>query len=51
MAEDVGEKSVKIDLRTRTEKADRVEPSRLISVIPVANADGTLDIIHMFHHD
>ena len=46
MAEGVGEKSSKIDLRTKLEKTDRNGPSRLISVFTMDSTDGTLDIFY-----
>lgn len=46
MAEGIGEKSSKIDSRTKLEKMDRDEPSRLISVFTMDNSDGTLDIFY-----
>jgi NADH:ubiquinone oxidoreductase subunit C len=38
---------IKVDLRGRLERGSK-EPSRLISIIPVDNADGTFDLIYMF---
>jgi len=38
---------VKADLKNQLEKSGS-EPSRLISIIPLDNADGTLDLIYMF---
>ena len=35
------------DIRSRSERS-RTQPSRLISIIPVDNADGSLDLIYMF---
>jgi len=49
MAEGVSEKPV-IDVRQRLAKADRYGPSRLISIFPVDNADGTFDLIYAFQH-
>jgi len=36
------------DLKAKLIKADRFGPSRLISIFPLDNADGTIDIIYMF---
>jgi NADH:ubiquinone oxidoreductase subunit C len=38
---------IKVDLRGRLERGS-TRPSRLISIIPVDNADGTFDLIYMF---
>lgn len=46
MAAGVGEKSSKINLRTKLEKTDRDGPSRLISVFAMDDTDGTLDIFY-----
>jgi NADH:ubiquinone oxidoreductase subunit C len=37
-----------IDVRDRLRQAESLGPARLISIFPVDNADGTLDIIYMF---
>jgi NADH:ubiquinone oxidoreductase subunit C len=39
---------IKADLKKRLERSGP-EPSRLISIISLDNADGTLDLIYMFH--
>jgi NADH:ubiquinone oxidoreductase subunit C len=37
-----------IDVRDRLKQAEEIGPARLISIFPLDNADGTLDIIYMF---
>jgi Ni,Fe-hydrogenase III component G len=37
-----------IDVRERLRQIDPQAPARLISIFPVDNADGTLDVIYMF---
>ena len=46
MAEGAGEKSSKIDLRTKPEKTDRDGPPRPISMCTIDNTDGTLDTFY-----
>ncbi len=50
MAEDVSERPV-IDVRQKLAKADRYGPSRLISVFPIDNADGTFELMYVFQHN
>lgn len=38
-------------LRAKLDKADRYGPSRLISIFPMDNSDGTMDLIYMFQHN
>ncbi|HVO78121.1 MAG TPA: hypothetical protein VMS79_04550, partial [Methanomassiliicoccales archaeon] len=40
-----------IDVRDKLKKAERYGPSRLIAVIPLDNADGTIDLIYVFQHN
>ncbi|MGD1060162.1 MAG: NADH-quinone oxidoreductase subunit C [Methanomassiliicoccales archaeon] len=40
-----------IDVREKLKKAERYGPSRLISIFPLDNADGTLDLIYVFQHN
>ena len=40
-----------IDVREKLKKAERYGPSRPISIFPLDNGDGTLDLIYMFQHD
>jgi NADH:ubiquinone oxidoreductase subunit C len=52
MAEIVGERPPPdIDVRRKLEKAERYGHSHLISIFPIDNADGTLDVIYMFQHN
>jgi len=37
-----------IDVRDKLRQAESLGPARLISIFPVDNANGTLDIIYMF---
>lgn len=38
-------------MREKLKKAERNGPSRLISVFPLDNGDGTLDLIYIFQHN
>ena len=40
-----------VDVREKLKKAERNGPSRLISVFPLDNGDGTLDLIYIFQHN
>lgn len=52
MAESIVEKvDPIIDLRKDLEKAERNGHSHLISIFPIDNADGTMDVIYMFQHN